>query len=391
MKHIIIISCLLSVLSLQAQNDIETILQSIENANRELQAQRDLIQSQKLEAKTGNYLANPSIEYERLWGNRSELGKTGELTVSQPFDFPTVYSNRSQIAKLKISQYDHVGADFRQNLLLRAKEVCIELIYLRRQKDFLDERLANAQKLSAIYKQKLSTGDANMLEMNKIELELVNTRTEAGLNEAAITSKLQELANLNGGSPIDFTLQDYPGKPLPDNPEQIIANYIENNPRLKSYESEREVADKEIALSKAQTLPKFELGYKGDFGVGERFNGILVGMSIPMFENKNTIKRAKAQAKFTETQVQSATLNLQTEAEQLYKQAQILNESLQNLSKIIQQSGNTELLDKALESGQISLTDYFVELIPRYQSRQTQLQVERDYHLTLARLYRFEL
>ncbi|MDD6209816.1 MAG: TolC family protein [Bacteroidales bacterium] len=391
MKRLIIISCLFLAIAGQAQNNIDEILQSIEASNRELQAQRELMQTQKLEAKTGNYLADPSVEYEHIWGNKTRPEKTGELTVSQSFDFPTVYSNRSKIARLKSSLYDHNGAEFRQTLLLQAKEACLELIYLRKQKALLDERLANAQKLSNIYTQKLSTGDANILEINKIELELINTRTEANLNEIAITTKLQELANLNGGKPIDFNLQNYPVVQNPENLDNVMALYVESNPGLKGYKSELEVANKEISLSKAKVLPKFELGYKGDFEMKTLNSGILVGMSIPMFENKNTIKKAKAQAKFAETQVESATLNLQTEIQQLYNQSQTLNSSLQSLSEIMQRFGNLDLLNKALESGQISLTDYFVELTPRYQSKQTQLQVERDYYITLARLYKFEL
>ena len=57
---------------------------------------------------------------------------------------------RNKIAKLKASLYDSEGAEFRQQLLLQAKELCIEIIYLRQQQILLGERLSNAQRLVCI-------------------------------------------------------------------------------------------------------------------------------------------------------------------------------------------------------------------------------------------------
>ena len=44
-----------------------------------------------------------------------------------------------------------------------------------------------------MYAKRLQTGDANALETNKINLELLNVRTEASLNETALRNKQQEL------------------------------------------------------------------------------------------------------------------------------------------------------------------------------------------------------
>ena len=69
---------------------------------------------------------------------------------------------------------------------------------LQRQQALLDERLKNAEELSAMYTRRLETGDANALETNKINLELLNVRTEARMNQTALNNKLKELLVLNG-------------------------------------------------------------------------------------------------------------------------------------------------------------------------------------------------
>ena len=391
MRIITICACLLFMVTAQAQNSVEELLLLVEAANPDLRAQNELTTARKLDAKTGNYLSNPSIEYEHLWGKHPGSGLGRELTVSQEFDFPTVYSNRSRIAKLKSEQYDYEKAAFRQEVLLQAKEVCIDLVYLHRKREFLDERLFVARKLSESYALKLAAGNAGVLEINRIELELINIQTEVDLNEVEISAKLAELTTLNGGEEIRFNIVRYPDDRIVADFEVLLALCREKCPELKHIESEQKVAGKEVALNKANALPKFELGYKGDYSGGEKFNGVLVGMSIPMFENKNTIKRAKAQARFAEIRHENASLVLRAELQKLYDQAQALNASRQKVSAIMERFGDLTLLNKALEAGQISLIECLNELAPRYQSKETLLLLERDCQLALARLYKFEL
>ena len=113
---LIIAACLASFGPLRAQESIDEVLLLVEQASKELQAQRKLTEAQKLEAKTGNSLENPSVEFENLW-RRPVPGNNSELTVTQPFDFPGAYAARNKIAKLKASLYDSEGAEFRQQLL----------------------------------------------------------------------------------------------------------------------------------------------------------------------------------------------------------------------------------------------------------------------------------
>ena len=62
----------------------------------------------------------------------------------------------------------------------------------------------HAEELAKMYAKRLQTGDANALETNKINLELLNVRTEASLNETALRNKQQELNTLNGNIPVVF-------------------------------------------------------------------------------------------------------------------------------------------------------------------------------------------
>ena len=383
---------LLGTLTTRAQSSIDQVLRSIETNNKSLQANTKMTDAQKLEAQTGKFLANPSVEWEQMWGNRNNPGSEYTLTVKQSLDFPTTYSNKNKLANLKANTIGFQSAAYRQQLLLNAKQTCIEIIYLRKQKSLLDERLANAETMFALYKKRFESGDANQLELNKIQLELLNAQNQSRLNKAALTAAEEQLRNLNGGNPITLDATDYPAGEELINFEQLQAAFMDADPNLKSLTGDQEIANREVKLSRSLTLPKFDVGYKRNAASDHvASNGFMVGVSIPLFDNKNTVKKAKAQAEFATASLEDNRLNLKTNLQQLYQQAEALQISRADYAKVLEQQGNIELLNKALNAGQLSVIDYFTELSTIYDSHQSYLDVEKEYHSILAQLYQYKL
>lgn len=374
-----------------AQSGISDVLKSIENNNKALQAGQRLNETQKLEARTGNYLPNPTVELNQLWADRSVGGNANELAVIQSFDFPTVYFNKNKLAKLKSSASDYQYAATRQQILLKAQQICQEIIYLRKQKHLLDERLKNAERLEALYNQRFASGDANQLELNKIQLEKINANNASRRNQSALRSQLEQLQALNGGLPIEFGEDEFISTPVLPEFSQLESTYLDADPTLKSLEGESESAQREIKVSRALTLPKFDIGYRRNGGSDQTMNGFRIGMSIPLWENKNTVKRAKAQAEYTALNVEDNTQTLKATLKELYLQAQSLQLSKEEYARTLANQRSEELLNKSLEAGQISMIDYFVEITILYDSIQNYLEVEKEYHNLLAQLLQYTL
>lgn len=375
----------------QAQNDITGVLQNIEMHNKTLRAESQLNKTRKLDARTGNYLANPTIELNQLWADRSTGGNANELAVVQSFDFPTVYSNKNKLAGLKATASDYQYAASRQQILLSAQQICQEIIYLRKQKKLLEERAANAQNLLELYQKKLEQGDANQLELNKVQLERLNTRNELRLNQTALKAASEQLQNLNGGIAIALSDEDYPNTQVLPALSQLEAEYLSADPGLKNISGQSEIAEREIRLTRAMSLPKFDIGYRHNGGSEEKMNGFRIGMSIPLWENKNTVKKAKAQLEYTSAVRDDQLQALKSNLKQLYEQAQALSLSREEYKQVLSGQHSAELLNKALEAGQISMIDYFVEITTLYESRQNYLNVEKDYFNAVAQLLQYKL
>ncbi|GKG74621.1 TolC family protein [Parabacteroides sp. AM58-2XD] len=393
MKQFIVITLLASAaLSVNGQNSIDAVLRSIEANNKELQANNQLTVSKKLEAKLDNNLPDPSVSYVHQYGNREGMGIQGELVASQSFDFPSVYVQKNKLAKSKAASFDRQGAEFRQQILLQAKEICLDLVLLNQQRALLDQRRQNAEQLAELYAMRLETGDANILETNKIDLELLNAKTEARMNESARIAKLQELATLNGGIAIDFTDTTYMSDGDILSFEELRAEAVTSNPQLLTLKSEQVAARRQLSVNKSKSLPGFELGYRMNTATGgERFNGFLVGVSIPLFSNRNNVKQAKAQALYTDLQLESTTTTVESELHQLYNQSVALKTSMDEYNTVLKSQNSLALLNKAIQTGQISMIEYFVDVTTFYQSMQNYMQLQNEYQKVMAQLYKYKL
>lgn len=120
-RFILTIALLSSALVAGAQTSIEEVLRSVETNNKELQANRQMVTAQKLEAKLDNNLPDPTVTYSHLYGNKEGMGFTGELVASQSFDFPSLYMQRNKLSKQKGENYDRQGEEVRQQILLQCQ------------------------------------------------------------------------------------------------------------------------------------------------------------------------------------------------------------------------------------------------------------------------------
>ena len=253
-RFIFTIICVVSVWTVSAQNRLDEVLRNVEVNNKELQANRQFVTAQKLESKIVNNLPDPSVTYSHLYGNKEGMGFTGEFIASQAFDFPTLYVQRNKLSKIKGESWDRQSDEFRQQILLQAKEICLDLVLLNQQKSLLEIRRQNAEQLSALYEQRLRNGDANILETNKIHLELLNVRNEARMNEASRVAKLQELAILNGGVDIQFDDTVYMQLEVPSSFVDLKQEVMSSDRRLLALQSEKEAAQRQIKVIHLQEV-----------------------------------------------------------------------------------------------------------------------------------------
>mgnify|MGYP006133297933 CR=1 FL=1 len=390
MKKNIYITCflILTTVSLKAQNNIENILSDIVKNNKSIISNQQFWEAKKLLYKTGLTPENPKFEYENL---RGENGNQVDYYIVQSFDFPTAYIKKNQVANRQVSQSNFKEDAFRQDILLKAKQYCLTLIFLNKKQTALENRAENASNIHAAYQQKMTSGDANILDVNKAKLQLLNAENTMRINQSEIDLYNQKLTELNGGVFVLLSNNNYPLTPILPAYETLEAAIEEADPNLKSIHQQNEIDQKKLELSKAMSLPKFEGGFRSQEFAGQKIQGVHLGITIPLWENKNKVKHQKAHLNFNDLQVLEHQNEHHNEIKQLYQKYTSLSIAIDAYKQVMSTVNNNQLLNKALDLGEISSLQYFMELNYYYASYDTFLDLENEYYQVVAELNKYKL
>lgn len=379
--------------TIQAQTDnISAVLQAIEQNNTTLQALRQTVEAQKLENRASLALADPEIGYSYAWGSPVQVNNKQNVSVSQSFDMGTLSGLKSKVAGEKNKLTDWQYRTERMNILLEAKLYCLDLVYYNALMDELSARLHHAELIAKGQRERLESGDGNRLEYNNVLLNLSTLKSEITLTEAERRAVISKLTHLNGGETVNFTRSSYDSIPMPADFNEWYSIAEAGNPALAYACQEIEVSKKELSLTRTMNLPTVSLGYEGEFeNGGDRHQGIAVGLSLPLWSNKNRIRQAKAAVRAAESRQKDVRWQWRGNLETIYQRTSGLKAAADNYRTALLECNNCLLLKKALDEGEISVIDYLVGMGLYYDTRDKALSAEREYQKSYAELSAMEL
>lgn len=371
-------------------SDVDRVLAEIENNNLALKTLREANNAQKLSNREDILLSNPEVEFNYIWsGDHPERGKG--FAVSQEFDFQTILGYKGGVAKKQNQLVDIEYKRERINLLLEAKTLCYDLIYHNALYKQLSERLELAEKNVEFFKRRFESGDVSILEYNKVKLDYALAKGELANVEADRQDILSQLTILNGGKEVTLNMDSFEAiAPLPlfdvwySEAEQL-------NPVLEYARNEVELSERQIKLNKSAWVPKLSAEYSREWTDNTKSNGFKVGMSIPLWADINKVKSAKANTVAMESRENELKLNFYYQIKNDYEKSVILQKSAAETVNAVKQLSNMEYLGKALESGEIAILDYIVEVQLYYEARTMALDAEKAYYISLAKLAAYKL
>ena len=336
------------------ENDIQQILIAVEQNNKTLKAKSAGITSEVLELKTANNMEDPALKYDFMKGSPSLAGNQTDVTLTQKFDFPSVYSARKNALSLYEKSANSEWRLKRQQILLQAKLICLELIYRNKLTAHYTLQKEKYQQVLQAFERNLSIGNGNALDVNKAKVQLLDNQANIKQNEQVIARLQTSLAQLNGAQPIVFLKSNYP--------ELSNQTLKANNIDLQGWKDNNyALAKQQIELAKKGNLPKIEIGYHYQGILDQQFHGGLLGLSIPLWANKNKVKEATAKMQLQEANIQELQAELDTEQEQAIRSLAISREMMAQYNTLLAQFDNGKLLDKAFQIGQITAVEYFLE------------------------------
>ena len=370
-------------------NNIDYILQQIKLNNTQLKALNAEIEAQTADIKSSNNLSDPTIDGAYLFGVGS-IGDKWELGVSQEFDWPGIYSARGKVNKARIEALAQSYAQKQIQILSEARNICLEIICLNRRIKFENNILANLDSLYDKSLKGLEYGEISILDTNKLKIERLGVTQSIAGNKALLQAKIKQLEGLNGNIPLNevASLSDYPEQQL-HSLDEYLSQMKASDPQLRQISSEIEASNKQVSVTRMQNLPKFSLGYRHVNEIGDHFNGVGVGLSIPVFENRGKNKAAKAQAIASQLSFDDVISTRTAEITASHQKAVAVRQQLDGYRDALLKCNNIEILDKALYGGQISLINYLLELRYFIEAQNALIDLEFEYNTLITDLNKY--
>ncbi|MBK0401877.1 CusA/CzcA family heavy metal efflux RND transporter [Adhaeribacter sp. BT258] len=360
---------------------------TIRSANYEIELQQAL-------RKTASGINKTDVGL--TYGQYNSSEKDNNFTIGQTIPFPTVWGARAKLADANIK-----GSEIQKNvtaneLIRQVKETYYQLVFLEAQHKVLQHQDSLISTFVQAAQVRYRTGETTYLEQVTAESEAARSKVAMNRNGSEIKANQVNLQFLlNTKEPVTVAEDALIIKELAVNAATAA---ISNNPNLIYLRQQIEIAKQAISLEKAELLPDLRLGYFNQsligsteeqggtvkrFGSGDRFQGVEVGVSIPLWlgPTKANVKAAEIREKIAQSNLDYNQKTIQGQYAQLVQQFLQYQASLQFYQQNALPQANliTSNATLAFRSGEIGYLE-FIQALNRAQTIRTE-------HLELLNQY----
>lgn len=379
-------------ISIAAQNErFNYCVDFITSNNETLKADSINTQSQILSLQQKNNLSDPELDLSHQWGQRG-IGNKWSVGVSQSFEWPGVYSARKKQINAEVEALTQNLSAQENELRMNIRNALIEYIYTRKLITLYNDQLARIDSLITIYNRGAELGEISKLDVNKLKIERIAASRQLNDAQNTLTGHQQTITNLNGGKDCSnelATLSDFPNVE-PGNVDDYIQTAQMHDPSIQALTMQSEAIRHESNVLRQSYIPSFSVGYSHDYELGDHFNGVSIGLTLPIFSNRKKKSEIASRRTFIETTQEIVQSEIHNEIKTLYRQVVNLNTEINQYRAVIEDKDNIRLLNMALDAGQITLIDYLQQVNYFQQAQADYIGIERQRAIYMSQLCRWE-
>ncbi len=394
---IIILFVLLSVAGF-AQSSKLSVQQAIDIAlknNGSIKAATSEVEQQKQLKKTSFDL--PKTDVSLQYGQYNSYRKDNNFTVSQTIPF-TALGSQASYSRSLVASSEMKKAITENELVYQVKQVYYQLAFMQARYSLLleqDSIYAGFLKSASL---RYKTGETNLLEKATAETqrnEVMNQLQKSKSDVVILQTQLKTLLNSETLPEIsETTLVEIESKQLHD------TSSVSSNPSLAYMRQQVEVAQRFKKVEAAKFAPDFKVGFftqtlidvpnleNGRLAtIGDRFTGIQVGLSLPLWfvPHQARLKAAEFGKQTAQSNYQYHNLTMQGQFQQAAQQYEKNKNSLSyyhtsalpNAELILKQS------QTSFKAGEIGYAEYLLGLRSAIGIKEGYLQTLNDYNQSI--------
>lgn len=389
-KHIAILAAALVLSSAQAIT-IDDVLTQVKQNNTQLKAAGARLDADQKSLKSSNNLPDPEVGGAYLFG-KGPLDDKWEIGISQQVEWPGVYSARSNAADAFISALQHGYSAEQLEVLNQARSLCIDIVGYNNLIQFNQGVLNNLNRLFDTYNKALAHGEVSIIDVNKLKIERLLMQQKIDEATSLRTAAVEQLKGINGGIDIAGAESLSTYAPLPLLPlEQHLTQARSSSPLLAKQNALVTAQSKNATATARQSLPSLSLGYRHVCEMGDHFNGISMGVSLPVFSNRGKKSAARASVFAAEMDASFTQNTIESNIATCHQRATALKNQIGVYDNALTSTDNIAVLNKALNGGEMSLLNYLQELRYFVEAQAVMLSLQNDYNKTLAQLWQYTM
>ena len=272
-----------------------------------------------------------------------------------------------------------------QELLLKSTFWLLELVYLHRRSKTVEHRQTLAEKHLQHYQALLNAGEVSASEVQKVQLVALENQFERQKIDTDIQHVLQRLEQLKG-SPIT----DYPTR-YPTDIELIDQTSLwEEKTRqdidLQKAQSVTMLTETNWRMEKQRIFPSISIGANSQGVAKDRYSGVYLGMSIPLYKSSKSITSASLQHQQS-LSMQKHMLSVATQQfNTQYREFTALHSQYEQMQSILSAVPYEAQLESQLTSGALSFVQYHREYEFYIQAEDQLLVLELQLQQLMAEL-----
>lgn len=351
------LALVLAIQNYTTAQEADSLMKLVLENNQTLIVAREASQTAILRAGTGNTPPDPQFEFGYLFGDPGQIGNKVNIMVKQQMDFPTAYAHRSKLKEIRRSSAELKYLQVRQEVLSETRQIWIRQVYLNQLTRLLNHRLQRALTIKTDVSEMMNAGEVGPLEYSQANLMVASIESEFEEIQSELENNRLALMQMTGGEQVEVRDTLFP-EPILMLEDSLLADY-RIGPGAQLHQQNRNEKERETSLARSEHLPKISAGYFSEAITSEAFRGFTVGVSVPLWENTKTVKTA-----------QSALIQSEAQLDlYLYEQERIIRQKLntrgtlltrvEKLEEALGSTNSLDLLTSSMESGEISLSEYF--------------------------------
>ncbi len=338
--------------------------------------------------KNAGALSDPELGGEYMWMPKG-VDNRWNVGIEWGFEWFGVYGARKNEARAQADAFS-VLAEATEVTQRQAVISALTNYRLQLRKLELIEKMAAANvDMLELTRQQEKGGQISRIDANKLAIEVGRFAVRIEDERQSLIEATQALSLLAGGMDVSEWLSQLVGDfilatPLPDL-ETVLQN-ARKLPAVRAAVAQTEAARRGVGVAKAEGGPGLTFGYKHLFEDGMHFNGVSVGVTLPIFSNRGKVEAAKMRQLQAEFEASATERQEEATALALWQRADALRSQLEPLRQVFDMTDNYDLLKQQYEQGQISLHEYQGDKLYFLEAELEYLDLQARYATALADL-----